>query len=100
MRNIKAFLVALLIFCITVPMFHLGIKKELPGYELSYGTWINEAKFQVRMAWTKCLQAVNPFLFLVPRSCVMGKNRSFMQTQFLKMQTWSLFSSGRQDINV
>lgn len=45
MRNIKAFLVALLIFCITVPMFHLGIKKELPGYELSYGTWINEAKF-------------------------------------------------------
>ena len=45
MRNIKAFLVALLIFCITVQMFHLGIKKELPGYELSYGTWINEAKF-------------------------------------------------------
>ena len=43
MRNIKAFLVALLIFCITVQMFHLGIKKELPGYELSYGTWINGA---------------------------------------------------------
>lgn len=45
MKNIKAFLAALLLFCVSVVTFHVYSGQDLPDYNLSYGTWIKPSKF-------------------------------------------------------
>lgn len=45
MKSIKAFLIALVLFLITVGGIHLLTNRKLPSYSLAYGTWIDHSKY-------------------------------------------------------
>lgn len=45
MKSIKAFLVAIVLFAISVAGVHAVVKHNLPSYSLAYGTWIDHSKY-------------------------------------------------------
>lgn len=45
MKNIKAVLIAFLMFAMTVTAVKFVATKEMPKYSVKYGTWINPSKF-------------------------------------------------------
>ena len=45
MKNIKAILIAFLMFAVTVTAVKFVATKEMPKYSVKYGTWIDPSKF-------------------------------------------------------
>lgn len=45
MKSIKAFLIALVLFAISVAGMHFLADRQLPSYSLAYGTWIDHSKY-------------------------------------------------------
>lgn len=47
MKNIKAILIAFLMFAVTVTAVKFVATKEMPKYSVKYGTWLIRLNFQV-----------------------------------------------------
>ncbi|MFQ9514252.1 MAG: D-alanyl-lipoteichoic acid biosynthesis protein DltD [Eubacterium sp.] len=59
MKNIKAALAAFVLFLITIIGIKVLVVGDMPGYNISYGTWIQESKFASNKGLKKLLEDKN-----------------------------------------
>lgn len=77
MKSIKAFLAALVLFGVTVVCMHVYVNTHLPSYNLRYGTWVEQAKFNSNEGLRKLMQEKDSLLILGSSELKHGQKSGF-----------------------